>query len=132
MTERITLLQAWLALEHEAVWLYGVIGGRVSAMDDAATTSWNQHRTTRDRLIAAVRSAGGVPVGPSMGYASTAVNSTSEARQAAQSIENRLANACLGALASDTDRIQAIRGLEASARSVVLWGGAPEAFPGLA
>lgn len=131
MIDRIALLQAWLALEHEAVWLYGVIGGRVDDVDDDARDSWEHHRADRDRLIALITASDDVPVAPSMGYQPTRIDSLSAARRAAQSIENRIANACMGTLASDRDRRRALGGLETAARAVVLWGGKPEAFPGL-
>lgn len=131
MTDRITLLQAWLALEHEAVWLYGLIGGRVNDLDEDATKSWNHHRDVRDRLIGLLRATGATPAGPSMGYEPTRIDSAGEARRAAQSIEGRIANACAGALASDLDRARAITGLQAAARAAVVWGATPEAFPGL-
>lgn len=131
MTDRIALLQAWLALEHEAVWLYGVIGGRVDSVDDDAHTSWDRHRNVRDRLIGLIRAAGGAPAAPAMGYAPTRINSESDGRRAAQSIERRLANACLATLASDADRARAVKGLTSSAQAAAQWGARPEAFPGL-
>ena len=45
-------LQAWLAIEHEAVWVYGVIGGRRDDLSDEAKDAWNRHRDTRDKLEA--------------------------------------------------------------------------------
>lgn len=131
MNDRVTLLQAWLALEHEAVWLYGVIGGRVSDLDEPAAKSWNHHRDVRDRLISLLSSVGADPVAPSMGYEPTRIDSAGEARRAAQSVEGRVANACAGALASDLDRARALTGLQTAARAAVLWGAKPEAFPGL-
>jgi len=131
VTDRITLLQAWLALEHEAVWLYGVIGGRVSDLDDDAVRSWNHHRDVRDRLIGLLRAAGATPAAPSMGYEPTRIDSAGEARRAAQSIESRIAGACAAALASDLDRARALTGLQTAARAGVQWGATPEAFPDL-
>ena len=131
MTDRVALMQAWLALEHEAIWLYGVIGGRVNDLDEDAARSWARHRDARDRLIAVINAADGRPDAPSMGYEPTHIDSTGAARRAAQSIENRIANACVGLLASDIDRVRALTGLQASAQAAVAWGAQPEAFPGL-
>jgi hypothetical protein len=131
VTDRVALLQAWLALEHEAIWLYGVIGGRVNDLDQDAATSWGHHRNTRDRLIAVIGTAGGNPVTPSMGYEPTHIDSVNEARRAAQSVEDRIANACVATLASDVDRTRALKGLTSSAQAAVAWGAEPEAFPGL-
>jgi len=131
VTDRVALLQAWLALEHEAIWLYGVIGGRVNDLDQDAAKSWGLHRNTRDRLIAVISAAGGDPVAPSMGYEPIHIDSAGAARRAAQSVENRIANACVGLLASDTDRVRALTGLQSSARAAIAWGAEPEAFPGL-
>jgi len=131
VTDRVALLQAWLALEHEAVWLYGVIGGRVNDLDEPAGRSWDRHRGVRDRLVAVIRAADEVPVPPSMGYEPTHIDSAGPAHRAAQSVENRIANACMATLASDADRARALKGLISSARAAVAWGAKPEAFPGL-
>ena len=132
MNDRLALLQAWLALEHEAVWLYGVIGGRVNDLDEHAHASWDRHRNDRDRLIGVIHAIGGDPVAPAMGYEPTRIDSTAAGRRAAQSIENRIASACMGALASDRDRARALKVLQSSARAATAWGARPEAFPGLA
>jgi hypothetical protein len=131
MTDRMSLLQAWLALEHEAIWLYGLIGGRVNDLDEDAAKSWDRHRDVRDRLVAVIGSTGEVPIAPSMGYEPTTIDSVGSARRAAQSVENRIASACVAALASDADRGRALKGLTSAARAAVMWGATPEAFPGL-
>jgi hypothetical protein len=129
--DRVELLQAWLALEHEAVWLYGVIGGRVDDVSDAAHRAWDRHRGVRDRLMGVIRSAGGDPAGPAMGYEPTQIDSEHSARLAAQSVENRISTACVTALASAPDRRRAATGLQASAAAAAVWGAKPQAFPGL-
>jgi hypothetical protein len=129
--DRVEVLQAWLALEHEAVWLYGVIGGRIEDVSGAAHRAWNRHRNTRDRLIALIHSLGANPAAPAMGYEPTHLDSEDQARAAAQSVENRVAGACVRALASAPDRHRAAAGLQTAATAAVQWGGKPEAFPGL-
>ena len=46
---RLDDLQTWLALEHEAVWLYGMIGARVDGLARPARTSYDAHRVVRWR-----------------------------------------------------------------------------------
>lgn len=128
---RVELLQAWLALEHEAIWLYGVIGGRVDDVDDRARRAWSRHRDTRDTLIGLLRSAGAQPTPAAFGYEPTQINSTGQAAAAARSVEDRIASACMAALASAQDRKHALDGLMGSAREAVRWGAEPRAFPGL-
>jgi hypothetical protein len=128
---RVELLQAWLALEHEATWLYGVIGGRVDDLDDRARRAWNRHRDARDALIAVLHAAGAQPVPAAFGYEPTQIDSTERASAAAQSVEDRIASACMATLASATDRKRALDGLLASATEAVAWGASPHAFPGL-
>ena len=128
---RVELLQAWLALEHEAIWLYGVIGGRVDDVDDRARRAWSRHRDARDALIGILRAAGAQPTPAAFGYEPTQINSTDDAVAAAQSVEGRTASACMAALASADDRRRALDGLLASAREAAEWGAKPTAFPGL-
>ena len=44
-------LQTWLALEHEAVWLYGQIGARVRDLSGAARASYDAHRTELEATV---------------------------------------------------------------------------------
>lgn len=129
--DRVDLLQAWLELEHEAVWLYGVIGGRVDDLSDAAHQAWERHRTTRDQLLGVIRSAGGDPAGPAVGYEPTQIDSEHAARAAARSVEHRISTACVSVLASAPDRRRAATGLRTSATAAAAWGARPQAFPGL-
>jgi hypothetical protein len=129
--DRVTLLQAWLALEHEAVWLYGVIGGRVDDVSDAAHRAWSRHRNTRDKLIALIGALDARPAAPAMGYEPTHIDTENQARAAAQSVEDRIARSCVNALASAPDRRRAAAGLRTAAATAARWGGEPQAFPGL-
>ena len=123
--------QAWLAVEHEAVWLYGLIGGRVDEFSDAARTEWNRHRDTRDRLIAVIRSAGGEPDGTRLAYPEAAVDSEDDARRAAQTIETKAEIAALACISDATHRPDVVAALRAAARAEASWGAKPTAFPGL-
>lgn len=124
-------LQAWLAVEHEAVWLYGVIGGRIDSLSDAARKAWNEHRDNRDRLTDIIQAAQAEPVGPSMGYGAIKIDSVSAARSAAQGVENRVESACIGAMDDRNNRSFAVRCLRSAAVRGIDWGAGPDAFPGL-
>ena len=130
---RIDDLQAWLALEHEAVWLYGLIGARVDGVAKSARTSYDAHRVVRDRLIARVEQSGGEPVGPALTYGDSRVDSPKDARAAASSVEERIAAACVtvfGGADSDGRRF-AMSGLRRAALAALDWGAPVRAFAGL-
>lgn len=127
-------LRRWLALEHEAVWLYGLIGGRFDDLRGLAESAWQHHRAGRDHLSMTIRTAGATPVGPAMSYARP-VTTEAEARAAARDVELRVAAAALAALAASArraDRRFAISRTRAAARAAISWGAEPQAFPGLA
>jgi hypothetical protein len=130
---RLEDLQAWLALEHEAVWLYGMIGARVDRLTKPAATSYDAHRVVRDRLRTLVHEAGGKPVGPALTYGEKRVDSARDARTAARSVEERIAAACV-TLFGDVgrkDRRFAMSGLRRAALAALDWGAPVRAFPGL-
>ena len=130
---RLVDLQAWLALEHEAVWLYGMIGARVDRLATPARTSYDAHRTVRDGLRVKVHEAGGQPVGAALTYGDERVDSPRAARTAARSIEERIAAACLtlfGDAERDGRRL-AMAGLRRAALAALEWGAPARAFPGL-
>ena len=122
--------QAWLAVEHEAVWLYGLIGGRLDDLSDAARTEWNRHRDARDWLTALVRAAGAEPDGPELTYQG-AVDTVADARRAAQTIESQAEIAALACITDPTRRPEVVAALRAAARAEASWGAKPTAFPGL-
>jgi hypothetical protein len=126
-------LQRWLALEHEAVWQYGLIGGRFDGLRDHAETAWQEHRATRDHLTALISSAGQRPVGPAMSYGSPAPTAA-QARAVARDVEQRVAAAALAALgvaAKESEGRFAVARVRAAARAAITWGDQPGAFPGL-
>lgn len=126
-------LQQWLALEHEAVWLYGVIGARVDNLADAARRSYDAHRVARDRLLALVRDAGGQPVGPALTYGPGVVDSRRTARAAASDVEERIAAACVTLFGGSDEKGRrfAMSGLRRAALAALDWGADVRAFPGL-
>jgi len=130
---RVDDVQVWLALEHEAVWLYGVIGGRVGGLAEPARTSYDAHRAARDRLTAALAADNARPVGPELGYGNGRINGRRAARAAAVDVEHRIAAACVRLVGSTsgTTRETAIDGLRRAALAALDWGDRPQAFPGL-
>lgn len=130
---RVDDLQAWLALEHEAVWTYGVIGARVRALAEPARTSYDAHRAVRDRLTAVLSADGARPVGPGLGYGNGRINGRRAARTTAVDIEHRIAAACVRLVGSAGGRTRetAVDGLRRAALAALDWGDRPRAFPGL-
>ncbi len=61
-------MQDWLALEHEAVWLYPVIGARFKDLADRARTSYDEHRDVRDRLLLRLHEMDVEPVSTALSY----------------------------------------------------------------
>ncbi|KQX75439.1 ferritin-like domain-containing protein [Aeromicrobium sp. Root472D3] len=126
-------LQAWLALEHEAVWLYPVVGARLDALRDRATTSFEAHRDVRDDLVVRLRTRGVEPVSAALGYAVGPLTTADEARAASRSLEDRVCAAVLtlAGTAEGDVRELAVTALRTSALAAQVWGAAPTAFPGL-
>lgn len=126
-------LQDWLALEHEAVWLYPVIGARFAAVADQARASYDKHRDVRDRLLFRLHQLGVEPVPTELSYDVGRVRSRALALAAARRIESGIAAACLRLAGDSTGdlRTYAIAGLRRAALADIAWGGRPDAFPGL-
>ena len=126
-------LQAWLAVEHEAVWLYPVLGARFDDLRGRATASFEAHRDTRDAVLARLRDLDAVPVSAQLTYDSGAFTTIDDARAAAQTVETTISAACLtlAGAAENTTRAYAITNLTRAALAELTWGAAPKAFPGL-
>jgi hypothetical protein len=131
-------MQATLAGEHAAVYVYGVLGGRVSSSEqptlaDRLTTAYTTHRARRDQLTARVRHAGGDPVAAELSYrlpdpARTAAQLSAAARE----IERRCAAVYAVAVGSTSraDRAWALGALTDAAVRELSFGGSPTEFPG--
>lgn len=125
-------LQDWLALEHEAVWLHAMIGGRFPELGDAARTAYTSHRAVRDRLLAHLHTAGVEPVSTGIAYDIGDLTTVKQARSIARRLEQSIAAACLTlAGISAEQRAFAMSGLRRAALADLAWGGHPTAFPGL-
>jgi hypothetical protein len=133
-------LQAALAGEHAAIYVYAVLGGRVSASPSpttaaAVTSAYTTHRARRDQLHQMVRMLGGEPVAPAVAYDLTGpVVTTKQIAREARGIETRCAEVYAQAVSSTVgvNRQWAIDALTDAAVRVLSFGGQPEAFPGLA
>jgi hypothetical protein len=126
-------MQDWLALEHEAVWLYPVIGARFGPLADLARTSYAAHRNVRDRLLARLHEMEVDPVPTALSYDVGRLRTKARALVAARRIERDIAAACL-TLAGDSTgdlRTYATSRLRHAALAEIAWGGHPDAFPGL-
>ena len=132
-------VQATLAGEHAAVFVYGVIGGRVSvsADPDLATqvaSAYTTHRGRRDQLLAMVREADAEPVAAEVSYQlPNPARTSGQLLTAAAETERRCA-AVYADMVGSTSRAQrqwAIDALTDSAVRVLGFGASPEPFPGV-
>lgn len=126
-------LQAWLALEHEAVWLHPVIGARHRDLLPRARTAFETHRDTRDALLRRIEGLDAEPVSTALTYDVGSLASANRARRAARDLEARISAACLtlaGATEGDV-RAYAVKNLTRAALAELTWGAKPRAFPGL-
>jgi hypothetical protein len=131
-------LQQALAGEHAAVYVYGVLGGRVSSsaapvLAGRLSSAYTVHRGRRDQLTAMVRSAGGEPVAAEVSYRLPNASRT-EAQLAAGAllIEQRCAAVyavTVGSTSRDA-RAWAVGALTDAAVRELSFGGSPAPFPG--
>lgn len=132
-------LQAVLAGEHAAIYVYGVLGAQASQsrqprLYDDLTQSYLVHRKRRDHLTAVIVALHGDPVASEPAYqlpnpASTAAQLVSAAR----TVEQRMAT-LYGQLVENSveeQRRWAISALDECARRVLLFHASPTDFPGL-
>lgn len=132
-------LQRTLAGEHAAVYVYGVLGGRVSSSEDPGLASrlvsaYTTHRGRRDQLTAMIRAAHGKPVAAEVSYElPNAARTAGQLEAAALVTERRCAEVYAAAVGSTArgDRRWAIRALTDTALRQLTFGGRPEPFPGV-
>jgi hypothetical protein len=132
-------LQQALAGEHAAVYVYGVLGARVSQSKEAVlstelTNGYTTHRGRRDQLVARVTAAGGSPVAAALSYRlPNAASTSSQLRAAALVVEQRCSAvyAQLVGSTSRADRQLALGALVDSAVRELTFGGRPSAYPGV-
>jgi hypothetical protein len=132
-------LQRTLAGEHAAVYVYGVLGGRISdsAEPDLSSlliSAYEVHRRRRDELNAMVRAHKGDPVAADPSYRlPTPSRTTDQLRASARITEERSAAVYADAVGSTSrgDRKWAIDALRDAAVRQLSFGGHSEKFPGL-
>jgi len=132
-------LQATLAGEHAALYVYGSLGARTSAsaaptLYAALRAGYDVHRAQRDRLNRVVRDLGADPVAAAAAYdLPDPLASEFDVRRAAQDLEQRCAvgYAELVAQTVGIDRRWAIGALTGAAVRRLAVGGDPEPFPGV-
>ena len=129
----ISGLQNWLALEHESIWIYQLIGARVAELTAPANGQAAAHRRRRDQLGKMITALGSNPVATELSYDVAPVIDGKAARKLARGVEARIAAACVSMVAvlADADREMAVDGLRTAALTQVRWGGSAEPFPGL-
>ncbi|MBC7633131.1 DUF4439 domain-containing protein [Aeromicrobium sp.] len=132
MTTTATL-QAWLALEHQAVWLYPVIGARFERLTERARDSYENHLLDRDRLLGRLRDDGVVPVATALAYDVGPLDTPTLALSMARRLERSIAATCLALAGQGSGdlRVLATVGLRRAALAELTWGGNAKAFPGL-
>ncbi len=132
-------LQQTLAGEHAAVYLYGVIGGRVSL--SAQETLWRRvrdaytaHVQRRDQVLAMVRAVDAEPVAAEPSYElPNPATTPQQLEDAALTVEERC-SAVYAEMVGSTwgaNRQWALDALEDTAVRLLGFGGEPEAFPGI-
>jgi hypothetical protein len=134
----VEALQATLAGEHAAVYLYGVFGAQASQSRQPARyaqllTSFRLHRKRRDQLTTMISGHGADPVASEVSYDLPGpLGTTAEISNAALRVEHRIA-VTYGQLIESTagaERRWALVALDDSAVRQTEFRGTPELFPG--
>ena len=133
-------LQAALAAEHAALWVYGVLGGQTSESGSPELftllrTGYQEHRSRRDELTSMLRADGAEPVPAQVGYR---VPDDLSSPRAVQRTARQLEAGCAATYAAlvahtvDERRRRAITWLTEAAGRPLAFRGSPEIFPGAA
>jgi hypothetical protein len=136
--DAVEAMQQTLAGEHAAVYVYGVLGGRVSVSADPAlaeevTAAYRVHRGRRDELVRLVLDAGAEPVASEVAYElPNRADSAARITAAARTVEERCATAYADQVARSGagERPWAVRALTDAAVRQLRYLGSPEIFPG--
>ncbi len=131
----IAALQAALAAEEAASYGYGVVGAHLAGrLQHSAQADWVTHQIARDQLTAMISRLGAVPAPSAVAYVLPApVQSATQARALAVTLEDRVTQAYIGLVAVGDVRLREYGAREArnSALRAAAWRGSTEAFPGL-
>jgi hypothetical protein len=129
-------LQQCVGAEHAAIWAYGIVGAHVEPdLREQARATWDAHRARRDRAALLLRDRDAPVPASEPAYALPfAVTEPVAARRLAADVENAVAAAYADlVLAAEGDlRAFGAQSLQEAAVRAIRWGGAPEAFPGIA
>lgn len=134
----LAALQATLAAEHAAIFVYGDVGAHTSQSADPdlfarVTDLYRAHRARRDRLRLLIADHGARPVAAEATYdLPRAVGTPASVRTRALELERRFTEvyAALVANTVAADRGWAVDALGEAAQAAIVLGGEPEAFPG--
>jgi len=132
-------LQETLAGEHAAVYVYGVLGGRLSATEHPelmarVVDAYDTHVRRRDHVTALVEAGGAEPVAAEVSYQlPNPVLTADQVTAAALVTEQRCASVYAQAVGSTsrTDRRWAVEALVDTAVRQLGFGGRPDDFPGV-
>jgi len=132
-------LQQTLAGEHAAVYVYGVLGGRLSATEQPQLMSrvvaaYDAHVARRDHVTAQVEAAGAEPVAAAVSYElPNPARTPSQLVEVALVTEQRCANVYAQTVGSTsrTERRWAVGALVDTAVRQLGFGGRPDHFPGI-
>jgi hypothetical protein len=135
----VQALQETLAGEHAALYVYGVLGGRVSSsaepdLSARLVSAYTTHRGRRDQLDGRVRALGGDPVAAEVSYRLPGpARTAAQLADVARTIESRCADVYAAAVAgtSGADRRWAVDALTDAAVRGLGFGGVTDPFPGV-
>jgi hypothetical protein len=138
VTTELDELQTTLVAEHDAVYVFGLLGSRTSETAEpelytALRAAYDAHRDSRDRLIGEIAALGGTPSPAAAAYTPPAGLDTTDGRyQAALALEKACAStyAALVGATSGARRTEAIGLLNDAAARELSFRGTPEIFPG--
>jgi class 3 adenylate cyclase len=135
----VEALQEALAGEHAAVYVYGVVGGRVSLSAEPVLwqrvrSAYTVHRGRRDQLLVMVRDMGEEPVASAVAYAvPNPAAGADELAAVGLEIERRCTAVYADVVGSTwgANRQWALEALTDSAVRQLGFGGTPDNFPGI-
>ena len=132
-------LQATLAGEHAALYLYGVFGGRTSraaspTLYAVLRQGYDVHRWQRDRLVRSLRDLGAEPVAAAVAYAlPTPLASEIDVQRQALDLERRCAATYAALVARSVGDLRRWAGVALTGTAVrqLGLGDEAQAFPGI-
>jgi len=134
----IEALQATLAAEHAALYVYGVLGGQTSQSAQpelfaSISDAYDTHRARRDLLTGEIAGLGADPVPAAAAYdVPDALGAPAAVARTARRVEDDCAATYATLVASTTAhrRRWAVDALQDAAVRVLAFRGTPEMFPG--